>query len=166
MRMRYIVVCCLSGCTTFSTLSYKWHDSRKKKKVIEPTKFWFSLQILSQTFFNLRRNEWDNKKIVFVFTWSTCYSCQILMKLEFSRQIVEKHYNVKFHENSSCGSRVNPCEQTDRQTDMTQLIVAFRNFAKAPKNWPVNVVQGTNRCMFWDKYKTCNYMRNVTTGCT
>jgi len=24
--------------------------------------------------------------------------------------------------------------QTDRQTDMTKLLVAFRNFAKAPKN--------------------------------
>jgi hypothetical protein len=24
---------------------------------------------------------------------------------------------------------------TDRQTDMTKLIVAFRNFANAPKNW-------------------------------
>ena len=24
--------------------------------------------------------------------------------------------------------------QTDRQTDLTKLIVAFRNFAKAPKN--------------------------------
>ena len=24
--------------------------------------------------------------------------------------------------------------QTDRQTDMTKLIVAFRNFANAPKN--------------------------------
>jgi Fe-S-cluster formation regulator IscX/YfhJ len=30
--------------------------------------------------------------------------------------------------------------QTDRGTDMTKLIVAFRNFAKAPKNgrlWPI-----------------------------
>jgi len=27
--------------------------------------------------------------------------------------------------------------QTDRQTDMTKLIVAFRNFANAPKNYKV-----------------------------
>jgi len=26
-----------------------------------------------------------------------CYSCQILMKLEFSRQIFEKYSNIKFH---------------------------------------------------------------------
>jgi len=39
--------------------------------------------------------------------------------------------------NPSSGSRVVPCgrtgRQTDRQTDMMKLIVAFRNFAKAPK---------------------------------
>jgi len=27
------------------------------------------------------------------------------------------------------------CGLTDRQTDMTNLTVAFRNFANAPKNW-------------------------------
>jgi hypothetical protein len=44
---------------------------------------------------------------------------------------------MKFHENPSGESRVVPCgradRQTDRQTDMTKLTVAFRNFAKAPK---------------------------------
>jgi hypothetical protein len=34
-----------------------------------------------------------------------------LMKLEFSRQIVEKYSNTKFHENSSSGSRFVPCGQ-------------------------------------------------------
>ena len=32
------------------------------------------------------------------------------------------------------GSQVVPCEQTDGQTDMTKQIVAFHNFANAPKN--------------------------------
>ena len=31
MRMRHIVICSLSGCTIFSTLSHKEHDFRKKK---------------------------------------------------------------------------------------------------------------------------------------
>jgi len=56
------------------------------------------------------------------------------MKLEFSRQIFEKSSNIKFHENLSSGSRVVPCGRTDRRTDMAKLIVAFRNFAKAPRN--------------------------------
>ena len=56
------------------------------------------------------------------------------MKLEFSRHIFENMFNVKFHENLSSGSRVFPFGRTERRTDKTNLIVAFRNFAKAPKN--------------------------------
>jgi len=53
------------------------------------------------------------------------------MKLEFSREILEKHSNVKFHENPSSGSRV--CSmRTEGRTDM-KLIVTFRNFANATK---------------------------------
>jgi hypothetical protein len=54
------------------------------------------------------------------------------MKLGFYRQIYEKRSNVKFDQNPSSGSRV-LCGRTDRQTDMTKLRVAFRNFAEAPK---------------------------------
>ena len=61
----------------------------------------------------------------------TRYSCQTLMKLKFSRQIFEKHSNIKLHGNLSSGSRVVSCGRTDRQTDMTKLIVAFRDFANA-----------------------------------
>jgi len=50
------------------------------------------------------------------------------MKPEFSRKIFDKSSNIKFHENPSSGSRVVP----RRQTDMTKLIVVFRNFANAP----------------------------------
>jgi hypothetical protein len=46
----------------------------------------------------------------------------------------QKHSNIKFHENPSSGSRVVPCGRTDRRTDMTHLIAAFRNLANAPKN--------------------------------
>ena len=61
---------------------------------------------------------------------STRYSCQILMILEYSRQIFEKHSNIKFHEDASGGSRVVPCGRRAGRTDMTKLTVAFRNFAK------------------------------------
>jgi len=57
------------------------------------------------------------------------------MKPEFSRKIFEKHSKFKFGENPSSWSRVVPCGQTDgQQTDMTKLIVTFRNFAKEPKH--------------------------------
>ena len=55
------------------------------------------------------------------------------MTLEFSGQIFEKSLNVEFHENPSSGSRVVPCGRTDRRTNLTKLIVAFRNFENAPK---------------------------------
>jgi hypothetical protein len=44
------------------------------------------------------------------------YSCQILMKLEFSRQIFEKSSNIIFHDNLSSSST--PMEgQTDRHDE-------------------------------------------------
>ena len=65
------------------------------------------------------------------------YSCQILMKLEFSRQILKKYANIKFHKNPYHGSRVVLWGQTDRridgQTEVTKLILAFRSFANASK---------------------------------
>jgi hypothetical protein len=51
------------------------------------------------------------------------------MKLEFSRQIFAEYSKIKFHENPCSGSQGVPYE--DRRTDMTKLIIAFRNFAKA-----------------------------------
>jgi hypothetical protein len=53
------------------------------------------------------------------------YSCQILMKLDFSRHIFEKYSNIKFHENPLIRSRVVPCGWTDRR-EVT--IVTFRPF--------------------------------------
>ena len=60
---------------------------------------------------------------------NTHYSCQILMTLEFSRQILEECSRIKLREYSSSWNQVT-CERTD----MTKLTVAFRNFANAPKN--------------------------------
>jgi hypothetical protein len=54
----------------------------------------------------------------------------ILMKIKISRQVFEKYSDIKFYENPSGGSQVVPCGRTD----MTKLIVAFRNIANVPKN--------------------------------
>jgi len=56
------------------------------------------------------------------------------MKLDFFQHTLEKFLNIKFHETPFSGSRVVPCGRTDIRTDLTKLIVAFRNFANAPKN--------------------------------
>jgi len=44
--------------------------------------------------------------------YSTRYSRQILMKLEFSEQILGKDSHIKFHGNPSSGSWVVPCGRT------------------------------------------------------
>jgi hypothetical protein len=40
--------------------------------------------------------------------------------------------NIKFHKNSCSENRVVPRGRTDRETDMMELTVVFRNFADAP----------------------------------
>ena len=61
-------------------------------------------------------------------------SSQILMKHEFSGQIFEKYSNKTFHANPSNGSRFVPCGPTEGKTDVTKLVIAFRNFVYTPKN--------------------------------
>jgi hypothetical protein len=95
--------------------------------------FWFSPQLLSEAFLIVRRTEQD----VIINVWRssckvTANSSRILMKLEFSRQIFEKilkyHISWKYVRcGPSCSVR------TARQTDMTRLIIAFRNFENAHK---------------------------------
>ena len=51
------------------------------------------------------------------------------MKFEFNLPIFEKVPNIKFRQNSSIGSQVVQCGQTDMK-----VTVAFCNFANAPKH--------------------------------
>ena len=57
------------------------------------------------------------------------------MKLEiFPKQIFEKSWNIKFHENLSNGIRaVQRGQTTDGRRDTTKLVAAFRSFVNAPK---------------------------------
>ena len=43
---------------------------------------------------------------ILIFMCSTRYSCQTLVKLEFSGQIFEKYSNLEFHENPSSGTEL------------------------------------------------------------
>jgi hypothetical protein len=55
------------------------------------------------------------------------------MKLEFYRKIFKKSSSIKFIQNLSSESRIVLSGRMDRH--MTTLIVTFRNFANAPKNF-------------------------------
>jgi len=88
-----------------------------EKKNLLNTKcvFWFSLQLLSETFLIIRRNERD--MIVNVYR-SACKVPVILVRLlwnfNFLDRFSKKSSNIKFHENPSSGSQV---ALWDRQTD-------------------------------------------------
>jgi hypothetical protein len=98
---------------------YLTNSTTLEKKVIEYKMCVLILyRTFSETFLILRRIQQD------IIT-NLQRSCQILRKLQFSWQISEKYSNIKFHENQSSGSQVVPFGRTDRQTDMTKLIVLF-----------------------------------------
>jgi hypothetical protein len=50
------------------------------------------------------------------------------------QQILEKFPNPQFHGNLSGGNRVASDGRADRQTNLTKLVVDFRNFANGAKN--------------------------------
>ena len=73
-----------------------------------------------------------------IFKQNTIYCCWVLMKLEFSRKIFRKipkyHISRKFFQwEPRCSIRTagGQTEGGDRHTDMTNLIVAFGNYANA-----------------------------------
>jgi hypothetical protein len=69
------------------------------------------------------------------------YSFKVLMKLEFSRQILENTQTSKLIKIRPVGAELfNADTRMDRQTDM-KLIVAFRNTANAPNKLSVMLLQ-------------------------
>ena len=84
------------------------------------------------------------------------FFCLILFKLERSGHIFEEYSSIKLHENPS---KLEPsCSvRTDGQTDMTKIIVTFRNFTKTPKNRaPTNTVMN---CGFRKVAGSCSSSR-------
>jgi hypothetical protein len=100
----------------FSTLSHKRQDFSAKTEDKLP--FYSTNRV-----YNIYRfkNNSTRHTCSSVFTQSTRYSCQILMKPEFSLQVFEKYLNIKYHENPSSGSRAVHCGPTGT----TKLIVTF-----------------------------------------
>jgi hypothetical protein len=89
---------------------------------------------LYETFLNIRINESDidiNVHVAMSAFKVPPNSCQILIILEFSRQILEKFSNTKFHENPF-GVKLCCSMRTEIEADRHDK-AAFQNFAKTPK---------------------------------
>ena len=116
-------------------LNGKIFGDKTKKLLNTKCVFWFYLQFVG----NISKIKIAAKcyKYTQVFMQRTIY-CQILMKAEFSRKILEKFPHVKFQENPSSGNRVVP----RRQADMMKG--AVRKFANAPKKTKLKPVNGSS----------------------
>jgi len=93
--------------------------------------FRFSLQLLTEIFLFVRRDELDN---ILVFTSSVRYSCKILTKREFSRQFFEKYSKtLNFIKTKPVGAEwFHADRQRDRRYEVNSRFSQF--CAKAPNN--------------------------------
>ena len=80
--------------------------------------FWFSLQLLSETFLILRRTERDMIKMyIAVHVKYRLLLSDFNKTFIFSTEFKKKYGKTKLHKYPSSGSRVFPCGRTDRQRD-------------------------------------------------
>ena len=73
---------------------------------VREKKYLFSLKRFSEKFFIQ-----CDFKCTFLFLQLTLYPRQILIKIEFSRNIFEIYSDVKFHDNPSSWVHIIPCRQ-------------------------------------------------------
>jgi hypothetical protein len=116
---------------SFFTLTHKQHDFRKKSLITQCVHR-DSLQLLSEIFFILTRTKRD---VIEYVCWSTCKIPVIFVRFKRILNFLERCSKNPQISNSTTIRPVQPsCSvRTDRRTDVTKLIVAFRNFAKASK---------------------------------
>ena len=124
MRMRRTILSPVWLYNIFHTINGKIFEKKKIYKYIEQKMRFliFSTTLVLHISHSKKNSARCYHICALVFMLSTRYSCQILIKFEFSQQIFVKYRNIKFHEYTSSESRVVSCEQ---QTDMTKLRVVF-----------------------------------------
>jgi len=110
--------------------------------------FSFTLNLLSETFLILQKVEQDIINVHMYSRKAPVNSCQISMKLQFSK----KYSNIKFHGTPSSDSRVVPRWHRDGREYMMKLTDALRNFDNAPKmiqEHNIKQLQGTEPIRKW-----------------
>ena len=132
----HIVICSLSGCIIFFHIFSEM--ARFLKKFVE---YKMCSLMFSTTFdWNISHSKknWAN----------TCYSFQILMKLEFSQRNFEKYSNIKCY---ATGAELFHVDRwTDRQMDSMKLIVAFHSFVNVPKKTQLDMEYSNLGCAWFE----------------
>jgi len=131
MSMRRVILSSVScpPLQYISTLSYKRQNFREKNLPDIKRVFWLLLPTLSETFIILS-TERDMIKMC------TCpYVMYPLFLSGFNETLTFSTDFWKILKHRSSGSRNFLCRWKDRRWEMTTLIVAFRNFANAPKHY-------------------------------
>ena len=128
----------------FSTLSHNRHDFREKVIDHKVRVLIFST-ILSENFLDLRRNERGVIKMYsgFHVQYSLFLSDvneNLILSTDFRKILKSQISSNSVQWEPSSSMRTDRQKesltdgQTERRTDMTRLIVVFRNFVNAPKN--------------------------------
>jgi hypothetical protein len=128
----------------FTHLSYKRHGFRDKNT--EHKMCFDLLYNFCPTYFSFQEEMSEIWSKTYIgLQVSCCYSCLILMKFDFCRELKKI---PKYHPSS--GSPVVPRWQPDGRTETTTPIVAILNFANAPKETNICVSPdlkiNVNRC--------------------
>ena len=124
MCTHHTVICDLSGYSIFFHIISSMARFLKIKILKIKCVFWFSLQLLSETFLILGRTERDIIKNVYRCSHKVHVVLVWLMNVEFSHQAFEK----KFMKRHQVGAE-------SFQADMMQVTVAFHKCMTAPNYW-------------------------------
>jgi hypothetical protein len=95
--------------------------------------FWSSLQTLPEILLILRRSEWDMIKNIqrCGLHVKCCYSCQILIKIQISRQTFEKYSNINFMKIRQVGAKMFHADgRRNGQRDTKKASSCFSQFCE------------------------------------
>jgi len=105
IRMGHIVMCCFSCSIILSNIISKTARFLEKKFTEHKMSFFiFDTNCVRNISHSKNNPARHCHKRILVFMYSTGYSHQISMKLEFSPQILGKYSNIKTDQNPSTGS--------------------------------------------------------------